>query len=297
MSWTLFTFFAVILQTFRNLEQKNLNKKLDTLTVSWSRFILPLPLAIIGVTYSFLTVDNWFIFHCLIAAIFQIGGNSFLLKTIKSKNFGVGVAFYKTEVLQALLVGTIFFNQQVSALGVLAIFITTIGMVLMANINFSSQENFFKKLDKSALFGTFSGSCFAVSSFNLKFAAQRLIDSGNDFTISALLVLLWIIFFQNIFFLLVKSSQNRLRQDLKNLFSAENKFAFVKTGCLSFAGSFCWFCAFAIGNVVYVKAMGQLELVFAVAISYFYLKERHSFKEFLGIIFTAFGIFILVLFH
>ena len=88
MTWIIFTIAATILQTFRNLEQKILNKKLDALTVSWSRFILPLPLAIFGVFYTHSEASIWFIFHCLVAALFQIGGNFFLLRTIHSKNFG-----------------------------------------------------------------------------------------------------------------------------------------------------------------------------------------------------------------
>jgi len=52
MSWIIFTILATILQTFRTLEQKTLNKKLDLLTVSWSRFILPFPIALGFVLYE-----------------------------------------------------------------------------------------------------------------------------------------------------------------------------------------------------------------------------------------------------
>ena len=58
MSWVIFTILATILQSFRNLEQKSLNKRLDALTVSWSRFIIPLPFAIIVVILTFYQFDK-----------------------------------------------------------------------------------------------------------------------------------------------------------------------------------------------------------------------------------------------
>ena len=103
MSWVIFTILAAILQSFRNLEQKSLNKRLDALTVSWSRFIIPLPFAIIVAVSSFYQLDNEFIFHCFVTGLFQIAGNVFLLQTFKTRNFSIGIAFSKTEVLQSFL--------------------------------------------------------------------------------------------------------------------------------------------------------------------------------------------------
>ncbi len=305
MSWIAFTIAATILQTFRNLEQKSLNKKLDTLTVSWSRFILPLPLALVTTLYTSFSADVHFILLCAVTAFFQISGNFFLLRTFKSKNFSVGIAFYKTEVLQALLLGILFFHQDVSKAGFAAIVLTSLGMILMSNFSFSwnktSPKNLQKdsgwKLDKVALFGALTGLCFSISAFSLKFAAEQLMLVGYGYAKAAVIVLMWVICFQNLFFVVLKSSQNRLRQDWQSLFAAENKSSFFKTGLLSFAGSVCWFIAYAIGNVVYVKAVGQLELVLAVLISYLHLKENHTTKDFVGIALTSLGILVLILFH
>ncbi len=297
MSWIIFTIAATILQTFRNLEQKSLNQKLDTLTVSWSRFILPLPFAIICVVLTFSEVRAHFILLCAVTAFFQIAGNAFLLKTIKSRNFSIGIAFYKTEILQSLILGLVFFNNSISATAFVAIVITSIGMVLMSNISWRSGKNFYQQFDKSALFGALSGLCFAISAFSLKAAAQELIDDNRTNFIAAVIVLMWVISLQNIFFAVVKSSQNRLRRDLASLFTAENKWSFLKTGALSYAGSVCWFSAYALGNVVYVKAIGQIELLLAVLISYAHLKERQSKSELAGITLTLIGISILIFFY
>jgi drug/metabolite transporter (DMT)-like permease len=291
MLWIFFTIAAATIQAFRNLEQKFLNQKLDTLTVTWSRFLLPLPAAIIAVLWSFSLVGNQFIFHCTITAFFQIAGNFLLLRTIQSKNFSIGIAFYKTEILQSLLLGVALFGQHISSTGLVAILITASGMFLMSNISVRKFE-----FDKAAIFGALSGTCFSVSAFNLKFASDQIDLLGYNNYAAAALTLAWVIALQNSIFLVIKSSQKTLHQDLKNLFNSENRSSFFKMGALSFMGSLLWFTAFAIGEVIYVKAVGQIELIAALLISW-YLKEKHKPREFIGIFVTAIGILTLIFFH
>lgn len=298
MTWILYTLAAVIFQTLRNLEQKHLNKTLDAITTSWSRFILPFPLAaiVVGITSS--TASPSFILNCLTAAFFQACGNIFMIKTLQSKNFSIGIAFYKTEILQAMIVGFLLFDQKLSEIAVAAIIIGTAGVIMMSGLSFNNGwQSFFESLkNKSTAFGLLSGFCFSFSAFNLKNAATVLIASGDSNLLASTTVLLWIIFFQNIGFASVKLAQNRLRQDLKSLFALENKSTFVKLAFLSFIGSICWFVAYSSGIVVYVKALGQIELMIAILVSHFYLKEKHSFVQIAGIALTASGILILLFF-
>ncbi len=291
MFWIIFTIAASVLQAFRNLEQKHLNKKLDTLTVTWSRFLLPLPAAIAVVFCSFSLVSNQFIFHCIVTAFFQIAGNFLLLRTIQSKNFSIGIAFYKTELLQSLLLGLALFDQHISSGGFVAILVTTLGMILMSNMSIKKLE-----LDKAALFGTLSGLCFSISAFNLKFASDQMKLIGNNDYAAGANTLMWVILLQNLIFVIIKSSQKRLRQDLQKLLTTENRSSFLKMSILSFAGSILWFIAFSIGNVIYVKAVGQVELIAALLISW-HLKEKYKTREFVGIFVTALGILALIFFH
>lgn len=297
MSWIFYTIAAATLQTFRNLEQKALSKKLDSLTVSWSRFILPLPLAIAVFFYTAQSINHQFIYYCLITAVTQVGGNICLLQTFKSKNFSIGIAFYKTEVLQTLILGLLFFSASISPSGIAAILVTTAGVVLMSGLVFNGGiKEFLRSLkNKAAFYGLLCGLCFSISSFNLKFAAEELFARGYTGIQAPLIVLMWVICFQNILFISIKLYQNRLIQDLKSLSSSENKFAFLRTSILSFAGSICWFTAFAFGSVIYIKAIGQLELVLALIASHFILKEALNRIEFAGITLTAAGILWLIL--
>ena len=296
MMWIFYTISAVILQTFRNLEQKALSKKLDSLTVSWSRFILPLPIALAVFFYTYKIVNWQFVYYCLITAIMQVGGNICLLKTFKSKNFSIGIAFYKTEVLQTLILGILFFHAKVSLIEIAAILVTTVGVLLMSGSVFhSGVKKFLQSLNnKAAFYGLLCGLCFSISAFNLKFAAEELFALEYTGIKAPITVLMWVICIQNILFISIKLNQKRLVKDFISLSGAENKFAFLRTSILSFAGSVCWFTAFAYGSVIYIKAVGQLELVLAVGASHFILKEAPNKIELVGIIFTAAGILWLI---
>ncbi|MCE2687988.1 MAG: EamA family transporter [Rickettsiales bacterium] len=295
MSWVIFTILATILQSFRNLEQKSLNKRLDALTVSWSRFIIPLPFAIIVVILTFYQFDNKFIFYCFVAGLFQIAGNVFLLQTFKARNFSIGIAFYKTEVLQSYLIGLLFFNTLISKSDLISILVATIGVILISGNFTAGYKNLAKSFyNQSSLYGLLTGLSFSISAFNLKFASDKLYNLQYSPIKTALIVLMWIICFQNIFFVIVKFCQRTLIRDFKSIISLENKYTFLKTSILSFCGSFCWFIAFGLGEVVYVKAVGQIEIVIAILISFLLLKEKLKKIEIIGITLTSSGILWLI---
>jgi len=299
MSWVIFTILATILQSFRNLEQKSLNKRLDALTVSWSRFIIPLPFAIIVVILTFYQLDNKFIFYWFVAGLFQIAGNIFLLQTFKARNFSIGIAFSKTEVLQSYLIGLLFFNALISTSDLISILVATIGVILISGNFTAGHKTSYKNLAKSfynqsSLYGLLTGLSFSISAFNLKFASDKLYSLQYSPIKTALIVLMWIICFQNIFFVIVKFCQRTLIRDFKSIISLENKYTFLKTSILSFCGSFCWFIAFGLGEVVYVKAVGQIEIVIAILISFLLLKEKLRKIEIIGITLTSSGILWLI---
>ena len=67
-------------------------------------------------------------------------------------------------------------------------------------------------------------------------------------------------------------------------------------GLTGVLGSLGWFMAFTLQNAAYVKALGQIELVFTFLASYFFFKERSSNREMLGIGLVIASILVLVMF-
>ena len=54
-------------------------------------------------------------------------------------------------------------------------------------------------------------------------------------------------------------------------------------GLASMIGSFCWFSAFTLQNATYVNALGQIELIFSIAASVLFFREKISVRELGGI--------------
>jgi drug/metabolite transporter (DMT)-like permease len=65
-------------------------------------------------------------------------------------------------------------------------------------------------------------------------------------------------------------------------------------GLASVLGSMCWFTAMALQPVAYVRALGQIELIFTFATSIFIFKERINVMEIAGCLLIVSGILLLL---
>ena len=68
-------------------------------------------------------------------------------------------------------------------------------------------------------------------------------------------------------------------------------------GVTSLGGSFFWFTAFTLQNAAYVKAVGQIELIFSLLITTLFFKERILNREILGMLLigiSALGLILVV---
>ena len=65
-------------------------------------------------------------------------------------------------------------------------------------------------------------------------------------------------------------------------------------GITGVVGSYAWFLAFTLQNAAYVRAVGQIELVFTFLASYFFLKEKNSQTEILGIFLIILSVFLIL---
>jgi uncharacterized membrane protein len=72
--------------------------------------------------------------------------------------------------------------------------------------------------------------------------------------------------------------------------------ACVFVGLTSAIGSGGWFTAMTIERASYVKAMGQIEFVFAILVSTLVFRERSTMRELVGMSLVAAGIIVLLLY-
>ena len=66
-------------------------------------------------------------------------------------------------------------------------------------------------------------------------------------------------------------------------------------GTTGFSGSLCWFWAYSVALVAYVKAVGQIEAVFAVAIALLVWREREIVRQLPGVALVVVGIVLVLL--
>jgi drug/metabolite transporter (DMT)-like permease len=66
-------------------------------------------------------------------------------------------------------------------------------------------------------------------------------------------------------------------------------------GALSACGSACWFSGFALAPVAMVRAVGQVEIIFTLLVSRFYLGERIRMAERIGALVVVAGVVLVLL--
>jgi hypothetical protein len=182
--WIPITIAAALLQNIRTALQKHLKGRLSTNAATYTRYVFGFPLAIfyllllnIGFGLA-LPAFNWsFAAWMAVGALTQIVATSLLLYAFTYKNFAVGVAYSKTEVIQAGVFGLVF--------GAAAIVLGTVGVMLMSLDRAQPlvRAFFLGWAERPALIGIASGAVFAISA--VAFRAASLALHHPDFLIAA----------------------------------------------------------------------------------------------------------------
>ncbi|MCY4303695.1 MAG: DMT family transporter [Aestuariivita sp.] len=283
--WVPFTLMAALFQTVRFMLQKFLSMKtLSAAGTTFARFIYSFPIIAIALLFFFLLSDREIPVFTLIFFMFVvIGGLSQILATVlvillfKLRNFAVGITFKKTEVVLSVLAGIIILGEGVSLTGFVAILLG-IGGVLLLSKTPSVDGQWWKYIaSRSVLLGVGSGFLFAVSAVCYRGATLQLMN--EPLILRAGITLCAVVFWQVIamsFWLFCK--------DPKQIIAVwQARAVGLWVGLTSLCGSFCWFVAFAIQNAAYVKALGQIELVFSILASVLFFQEVITSREVLGI--------------
>ena len=142
---------------------------------------------------------------------------------------------------------------------------------------------------KPALIGLASGAFFGISAISYRGASLSL--GAGGFLIRAAYTLACVTVFQT----LVMALYMRLREpgQLTLVLRAWRVAAWAGvTGMIASAG---WFTAMTIQNAAYVRALGQIELVFTFAAAVFFFRERPNRTELVGIVLVIAGLLLLVL--
>lgn len=284
--WIPITIFAAFMQNLRSAMQKHLKGQFSTNGASFSRFIYAAPLAVflwaVLITFGGYALPGFstpFWGYAMLGGIGQIIATSLLVSLFSYRNFAVGTAFSKTETIQTALFGLVLLGETASPLALAAIMVSLIGVLMISIPNGSGIS-----IDHKAGIGILSGAAFGISAVSYRAASLSLAD--GDALIRAATTLAFVSVFQT----LVMGAWIVWREpgQVTAVLRAWRIAGWV--GLTGMLGSLGWFTAMTLQSAAYVRALGQVELIFTIAASYIIFKERPTKREIFGVLLVACGI-------
>jgi len=291
--WIAVTIWAAFAQTLRNAAQRRLTAELGTLGATLVRFLYGLPFALLWLW----AVLEWtgvpppapgagFAGWVALGALSQIAATALLLRTMQERNFALGVAYSKTEVIQVALFAFVALGDRLSIAALLAIACATVGVLLLSP---ADRQRPLRALvsgwtGRPALLGLASGTGFAFAAVGYRGAA--LAFDGTTYLVAAAMTLAAALALQTVAlggWLLARSPATVagvVREWRPSLFA----------GFMGAAASAGWFTAFAIEPAANVRTLGLIELIFAYVVSLKLFRERLSRLELAGMALIAVGI-------
>ena len=276
--------------------QKRLNKNLSLVASAYVRFAFALPFAFIIFFINFRSLDivqiildqNNFIYYTFLGAIFQVIFTLLLLYLFKFSNFVVGTSLSKTEVIQIAIFEYIILKDKLNLFGIIGIIVATIGVIV---ITIKDVKLFFRNFfSKVTLIGLTTGLILGLSVVYFRAAALSLENFSSNFD-KAITTLFFGLFIQTAVvktYLLIfeKSEFKKLDQ---------NKVEICLTGLAGFLATLSWFFAFTLIQASFVRAVGQIEILFSYMSSKYLFKEKITFIEIMGIIIFISGATLLLI--
>lgn len=278
-AWIPITLWAAFAQTVRNAAQRGLTSQAGTLAATLARFLYGLPFALAWVLAMHAAgagpvpaFDAGYFAWVAMGAVAQLLATAFLLQAMQQRNFIVGVAFSKTEVLQVALLSTLFLHEVPTWLAALAMLLATLGVVLLSlppgkAATAAAGGDGGGGSGKAVLFGLASGACFALSAVGFRGAALAL--PGSSPWLQGGWGVLWAQLLQSL--LLGGWLVARNPQALVTI--ARVWRLSVLAGMMGALASIGWFTAMAIRPAADVRTLGLVEVFFS------YLVSRRIFRE------------------
>jgi drug/metabolite transporter (DMT)-like permease len=296
--WIPVTVWAAFAQTLRNATQRGLTSTLGTLGATLVRFLYGLPFALLWFWAVLAFTGDApsrpgaaFMIWVALGGLSQIAATALLLRTMQERNFALGVAYSKTEVVQVALFAFIILGDQVSVAALFAIACATLGVLLLSP---ADKERPLRALlsgwtGRPALLGLASGTAFAFAAVGYRGAALAVEHASYltaaAATLAAALALQTLALGGWLLARAPATVAGVVREWRPSLFA----------GFMGAAASAGWFTAFAIEAAANVRTLGLVELIFSYVVSLKLFRERLSGLEIGGIALITFGIIVLTL--
>jgi drug/metabolite transporter (DMT)-like permease len=296
--WLPVTLAAALFQTWRTAMQQRLRGQLSVNAAAVVRYLYGVPVGAALLALYLLLVGGALpapnlVFVALAAAggLGQILGTNLLIMAFGHRGFAVGTSYAKTEAVQGAILALVLLGERISALAWFGIAVGVSGVLWLslAGRAASWRELARATVQPAALCGLAAGFFFALTSVAVKAANQSL--PGDDPILRALCTLV----VANILQTLMQGGWLLAREPDQFRAVLATWRTSAQVGALSACGSACWFTAFALAPVALVRAVGQVEIIFTLLFSRFYLSERPSRAEIAGALTVVVGVVLVLL--
>jgi drug/metabolite transporter (DMT)-like permease len=292
--WIGLAMFAALMQAVRTAAQKLLNRQLSTLATTYVRSLygLPVMLAYLGLVLATVgggipQMSACYLVLTFLGALAQVIATMLLISMFRLRNFAIGSVMTKCDVVLTALIGWLFFSEAHSLGGLLALAVVMAGVLLMSLGQVGIERLAVKEalLAEPTRIAVACAFTFSLSYLFLREATLAMEEGGGFLWRGAWTVVLATAM-QTLF------GGWWLWRSEPGAFAAlwPNRRMSMFIGVTSTLGSIAWFTAFALQNASYVRAVGQVEVVFTLLISVLYFRERINPLELAGIAATVAGV-------
>jgi drug/metabolite transporter (DMT)-like permease len=296
--WIPITVSAALLQCWRTAMQQKLRHLLSVNGAGFVRYLYGAPTALVLLVGALIATDLPlpapnvpFLFHCIAGGLMQILATNLLIMAFGYRNFAVGTAYSKTETVQSAVVALIVLHEVLRPFAWAGIALGLCGVMTLSLAGRGLRPGDLARatVQPAALAGLGAGFLFALTTVFIKLANRAL--SGPSLFVRALFVLV----VMNTLQIMMQGAFLAWREpdELRKAITTWRSSAWV--GTLSALGSACWFTAFAMAEVALVRSVGQVEIVFTLLFSRFYLKETLKPGDIAGLVLVVCGVLVIVL--
>ncbi len=291
--WIPITVTAALFQCWRTAMQQKLRGVLSVNGAAFIRFLYGAPVAIAFLLAALIVTRTplpgltpRLLVFAAAGGLTQIIGTNLLIMAFGFRNFAVGSAYAKTEAMQTGLVALVVLHEQLRPLAWAGIGVGLVGVLTLslAGRGLRLGQIAAATVQPAALCGLGAGFFLGTTGVLIKIATHGVAAPG--LVVRALFVLVTMTVLQTV----MQGAYLALRdpEELRKAFFHWRSAAWV--GLLSASGSGCWFTGFALTDVALVRALGQIEVVFTLGFSRFYLKERLKRGEVSGLLLVVAGV-------
>lgn len=284
--WIPLTIGAAFFQNLRSALQRDLAAELSTAAASAVRFIFGLPFALLYLSALLATSgqslprpDGIFFGYAVAGGLAQVLGTLLLVRSVSRGNFVVGTTYSKTEPMQTALFGFILVGDGLSGQALVAILLSAIGVAVVSTARSGGLRAIASAgvFNSTVLAGLGAGSGFGVAAVCYRGASLSL-GAANSF-VAAATTLAWVLAIQSLLVVvwLLMREPEQFGLMAGRLGSA------TLAGLAGMVASVGWFTAMTLERAAYVRTLGQVELLFTFAASYFFFRERVRPAELVGI--------------